>query len=201
MKLKSHLINGGEVALIWRDLRLILGLVMNRRRSRRGRIWASYSDSWFITIYWFKDSWFTAFIWIRTWRAMNVLKPPDFRITHGALFYRRADSRLTGYERHIRPRFRNDTLFWPPLDSRLAESETHEAAWFQVHARFTFQPEIRLTSGGIWASGAGWSKHPSTTYQRRLRANLNRIKVSTAIPRRKHPVSSAPGSLSYVGPG
>jgi len=25
--------------------------------------------------------------------------------------------------------------------------------------------------------------------------------VSTAIPRRKHPVSSAPGSLSYVGPG
>ena len=38
MKLKSRLINDGEVALIWRDLRLILGLVMNRRRSRRGRI-------------------------------------------------------------------------------------------------------------------------------------------------------------------
>ena len=28
-----------------------------------------------------------------------------------------------------------------------------------------------------------------------------RLSLSTAIPRRKHPVSSAPGSLSYVGPG
>ena len=42
------------------------------------------------------------------------------------------------------------------------------------------------------------SRPPFTT---EMTKKLRRIKVSTAIPRRKHPVSSAPGSLSYVGPG
>ena len=48
---------------------------------------------------------------IETRRDMSVTKPAAFRATHDDDLDTRLDSRLPGYERHIRPRFRNEFHF------------------------------------------------------------------------------------------
>jgi hypothetical protein len=57
----------------WRDMSVIIGHAFETPKS---------SD---------RDS-------IHAWRDLSIMKPPDFRVTHGSLFNRRSDSRLAHSE-------------------------------------------------------------------------------------------------------
>ena len=70
----------------WRDLRLIIG--------------HNFETNAFFD----RDS-------IETWRDLSVEMPPGYEIIHGDDLDTALDSRLAGYERHNRPRFRNEFLF------------------------------------------------------------------------------------------
>ena len=132
MVLKSRLVKYGEVGLIRRGLVLILGLVIgsvcvNWNEMKRdlsvvvgldlerltvhcfiGEPTPCWRDSSVIFGHDYETAGCSDRDSIHTWRAMDVLKRADFRAGHGALSDRRAASRLTGYERHIRARFLND---------------------------------------------------------------------------------------------
>ena len=105
-----------------------------------------------------------------------------------------------GSERHIRAEFRSTS-------GAILNGES-------IHARRDMSvekpPDFRATHDDDLNLTHGWrdmsvTKPPheiaeSTIDHDRLYFSP-RLSLSTAIPRRKHPVSSAPGSLSYVGPG